>query len=325
MMNFDWDEDGFDDDQQNDFFGFENDTFNPDIFSDASSISSSVQTSQVNPQNYSSQQSNFDYSSFSSGITSVDSAPLMKNVKLPTYPMNLPRKRFGMSQSKSKFINHQQLPVMMPPPMFTAKIELSAMEKFQPRRTRRKIETWTSPTASAARTDQLFNDICLNTNATLNPVQLGFIPSYFWPNKDIPFVDLVYDFFQRKNHVNCRFFHKLFDALRVASVSEAYAELTGVQWVTDNVFKVNKGQFARLLGIKAIDGSLFHQQGNFPTHGFVELNIQQANMFCPGFDTNKIDFDDVRLLIHQPGIFTRTCNEAQLMTCSPMVRKNRSK
>lgn len=206
---------------------------------------------------------------------------------------------------------------------FFGKIELSAMDQFKPRTSHGKMPQWNSSTPQAARTDQLFNDICLNSAATLNPVTLGFIPSHFWPNKDFSFADIVFDFFQRKNNTNCRFLHKLYNALKISQISPTYSELTGVQWITPNVIKVSKGQFARLLGIKSIDGSLFHQQGNFPAHGFIELNRDQAKTFCPMADISSVDFDEVRLLIHQPGLFVSNCSEAQVRACSSLVAQRR--
>lgn len=192
---------------------------------------------------------------------------------------------------------------------FFEKLNLPAMDPFKPRSANRKVPQWISTSPIAARTDQIFHDICLNKHVTLNPVKLGFIPSGFWTNKEHSFSDLVYDFFQRKNSPNCRFLHKLYNALKISSVSDMYAELTGVQWVTSNVIKVSKGQFARLLGIKAVDGSLFHQQGNFPTHGFVELNRDQVQLLCPMLDISTIDFDEIRMVIHQLGLFTSNSNE----------------
>lgn len=206
---------------------------------------------------------------------------------------------------------------------FFGKIELSAMDQFKPRTSHGKVPQWNSSTPQAARTDQLFNDICLNSAATLNPVTLGFIPSHFWPNKDYSFADIVFDFFQRKNNTNCRFLHKLYNALKISQISPTYSELTGVQWITPNVIKVSKGQFARLLGIKSIDGSLFHQQGNFPAHQFIELNRDQAKNFCPMADLSTVDFDEVRLLIHQPGLFVSNCSEAQVRACSSLVAQRR--
>jgi hypothetical protein len=91
-----------------------------------------------------------------------------------------------------------------------------------------------------------------------------------------------------------------------------WAEMVGVIWELPFIIRVNKGQFARLLGLQAVDGSLFHQQGNFRTHGFLELNREQVRAYCPNIDLSQVDFDEVRLLIHQPGIFVKTCTEQQL-------------
>lgn len=283
--------------------GFDLD-FGEDIFSDESASQSSAQ-------------SHPDFWQPVSGTLSPIETPPTQPVTMPAIPFsgNLPRRRFGASVAKTRPLSRyqSQVPMPMKAPMLIAKIDLAAMEKFQARTRRRNVVPWTSATESAIRSDQLFNDLIRNPAATLNPARLGFIPSFFWPDRDIPFVDLVYDFFQRKNNVNCRFIHKLYDALRMATVSAVYAELAGVQWVSPNVIRVAKGQFARLLGIKSIDGSLFHQQGNFTTQGFVELNREQAAMYCPNFDVSQVDFDDVRLIIHQPGIFTSTATEQQLM------------
>jgi hypothetical protein len=187
------------------------------------------------------------------------------------------------------------------------------MEQFQRRPRGRPTEPWASATESAARSDQMFNEICGNASVALNPVSLGFIPVLFWPNKDVAFGDLVFDFFQRKSNVNSRFLHKLYNALRISTLSPVWAELVGVQWEARFVIRVNKGQFARLLGIKAVEGSLFHQQGNFTTHGFVELNAEHAQMYCPNLNLATVDFDNVRLMVHQPGIFVSTCTEQQLI------------
>jgi len=158
----------------------------------------------------------------------------------------------------------------------------------------------------------MFCDLCRNPSVTLNPVTLGFIPVLFWPSRDVAFGDLVFDFFRRKSNVNSRFLHKLYNALRISTLSAVWAEIVGVQWDAPYVIRVKKGQFARLLGIKAIEGSLFHQQGNFTTHGFIELNRDQAQMYCPNIDLSAVDFDDVRLMVHQPGIFVSTCTEQQV-------------
>ena len=333
-MNFNWDEDDIGDDINSNLFGFENDHYDPDIFSDDLMNSNPNDSNSANFSNTITSDSEREHShqicdSSPAQIHNIHNqfGPRMNSQQpYQTAPNGAYYNMLGHSQPSLRFRSRKkapQFPISLIP-MLSSKIDLS--EKFTTRKSNRKIDLWVSSTPSAARTDQLFNDILIKRNVTLNPLRMGFIPSYFWVDKEVPLVDLVYDFFQRKNHANCRFFHKLYNALRMGSISDIYAEIAGVQWITDTVFKVNKGQFARLLGIKAIEGSLFHQQGNFPTHGFVELNIQQAKILCPAYNLNLIDFDDVRLMIHQPGIFTRTCNEAQLMTCAPLsFRKNRPK
>lgn len=309
MFNFGTEggEDPFGENDPNQIFGFDLD-FSDEIFSDESGSAASLHSVGT---------------PVVSGVLSpVEQLVPRTQTGPPMFQGNLPQRRFGASRARTR-VTSPQAPIPACPPMMIGRIELSAMEKFCARPKKRKCETWISATDSAIRSDQMFNDLCANRATTLNPHQLGFIPSFFWPTKDIPFVDLVYDFFQRKNNANCRFLHKLYNALRMATVSPVYADMAGVVWVTPAVIKVNKGQFARLLGIKSIDGSLFHQQGNFTTHGFVELNREQAEMYCPHLDLTKIDFADIRLLVHQPGIFTSAVTEAQLMARTAIIPPRR--
>jgi hypothetical protein len=150
----------------------------------------------------------------------------------------------------------------------------------------------------------------------VSPSHLGFIPGSVWTDQQIRFSDLVREFFQRKNNVNSRFSHKLFNALRLSEANPVYAKLVGVSWLTDTILKVDKRAFARLLGVRSIDGSLFHQQGNFPSHGFVEIGAGDVKDMCPsGIDLSSIDFENVRLLYHADGIFHRGCTERDIERC----------
>jgi hypothetical protein len=196
-------------------------------------------------------------------------------------------------------------PLFPPALLFIGKLDLGAMAVFQPRSRHPPRDAATAPSPLG----QVFDDAAV----ALNPPILGFIPVHFWPNKEVRFLDLVYDFFQRKNNVNARFLHKLYNALRISTIAPAWAEIVGVRWESPVVIRVNKEQFAQLLGIKAINGSLFHKQGNFTTHGFVELNKEQAQTCCPNVDIEGIDFDNVRLLVHQPGMFVSDCGELHRM------------
>lgn len=102
-----------------------------------------------------------------------------------------------------------------------------------------------------------------------------------------------------------------------------YIEFLGVEWLTDKILKVDKKVFARLLGIRTIDGSLFHQQGNFPSHGFFELSSQNASLYLSESDLEGVDFDNIRLLIHQPRIFVRGCRESDIEHCRWISNRRR--
>jgi hypothetical protein len=145
---------------------------------------------------------------------------------------------------------------------------------------------------------------------------LGFIPATVWTDQQIRFSDLVREFFQRKNNVNSRFSHKLFNALKLSEANPAYAQLVGVSWLTDTILRVDKIAFARLIGVRSIEGSLFHQQGNFPSHGFLEIGAGDVRELCPpGVDLSSVDFENVRLIYHAEGIFRRGCTERDIEAC----------
>ncbi|EAY19247.1 hypothetical protein TVAG_214720 [Trichomonas vaginalis G3] len=163
--------------------------------------------------------------------------------------------------------------------------------------------------------DALFEEKCKDKNFVINPAKIGFIPSKFWPDKNFAFGDIVADFFQRKNNANCRFSHKLYNAIQISKNLPDLQIFTGVEWVGKYVLKVNKNRFARLLGIHSIDGSLFHQQGNFSTHGFIEVGGEEAKRLIGEAEFNAMNVEVVRLLMHQNGIFNRDTTEEELENC----------
>ncbi|OHT08135.1 hypothetical protein TRFO_23508 [Tritrichomonas foetus] len=149
----------------------------------------------------------------------------------------------------------------------------------------------------------------------INPMEVGFIPSSFWSNSLMTFGDIVSTFFQRKNNSKCRFPHKLYNALILSTLGprlgiENMFEIIGIKWFNDRILYINQKNFARLLGIKAVEGSLFHQQGNFPSHGFVEIDPSIVKILEPNFDFTKN-----RLLTHTDGIFVKGCTEGQIASC----------
>ena len=154
-----------------------------------------------------------------------------------------------------------------------------------------------------------------DSQLTVSPQALGFLPSNYWLNLDSTFGDLVTKFFQRKNNANCRFPHKLYNALSIVEQNPNMYNLLGVKWVTDKVFKVDKLLFGRVLGISSIDGGLFHQQGNFPSHGFCEVTGQELEQLKANYDLSDVDQDRVRLLHHPGNLFSKTSDEDSVNRC----------
>ena len=163
--------------------------------------------------------------------------------------------------------------------------------------------------------DERFLNVINDPTFTINPTEFGFIPQKFWPNQNFCFGDIVSDFFRRKNNQNCRFIHKLYNALQLTKHLPYLNFFFGVEWVSPKIIKVNKYQFAQLLGIYSIDGSLFHRQGNFVTHGFVELSIEEALEIDKNTDVSGVDLINVKLLTHKPEIFVKGVKEEDINEC----------
>lgn len=160
-----------------------------------------------------------------------------------------------------------------------------------------------------------FQALCDDVSVVFNPQKLGLIPKAAWSEGIVTFGEMVKGHFQRKNNVNTRFIYKLYNALKIAEFDQFYSVYVGVEWLHGNVLRVERNAFARLLGIKAIDGSLFHHQGNFPSHGFVELTMATVGKHCTAQEIEGVDYEDVRLLVHGQGLFTQLSTEDDARHC----------
>ena len=171
-------------------------------------------------------------------------------------------------------------------------------------------------------TEHLFEEAIKDPSLVFDPARLGVIPTQAWPEGEPTFGSLVTEFFQKRNSSNCRFIHKLFNALQIAKAAPNLCRVLGVEWIAHNILRVDKYAFARLLKIRTIDGSLFHQQGNFPSHGFVELNETQAREMLTQEDLADVDYESVRLLMHKDGLFNRESQARDVDDCKYVsVRK----
>lgn len=155
-----------------------------------------------------------------------------------------------------------------------------------------------------------FDDAFENMDLILDPYSIGFIPSDDWKNKRMTFHQIVINFFRKKNSSKCLFIYKLYNALRLSEINPEFTYICGVSWWNKTSIRVFPIIFAKLLGIKAIDGSLFHKQGNFTTHGFIEVEPTLVKKMIPNFD-----FTCERLLCHSNNLFVQGCNEKDLLCC----------
>lgn len=160
-----------------------------------------------------------------------------------------------------------------------------------------------------------------DSSTIINPSQIGLIPHDFWRKfTSCTFQQLVETYFHKRNSSPYRFTFKLYNALVLTEKYPSLLPLIGVTWQTNKVIKIFKTPFSRLIGTRVADNSLFHKQGNFPTHGFQELTSEEA--MAQNIDIRQIDFDEVRLLIHLDDKFYRHCGEKVINSCIWMRNYN---
>ncbi|OHT13233.1 hypothetical protein TRFO_16675 [Tritrichomonas foetus] len=157
-----------------------------------------------------------------------------------------------------------------------------------------------------------FEEACSDPNFTVAPLHAGFIPRNAWGNQPIAFGLLVATFFRKRNSMHCKFPFKLYNSLRLTLTCPAFFKYIGTRWITETVFIVDKIIFAKLLGVRSIDGSFFHQQGNFPSHGFEELQFIQAQKIAREQGIGDFDPTNIRFLRHASGRFNINSTEADI-------------
>ena len=104
--------------------------------------------------------------------------------------------------------------------------------------------------------------------------------------------DLKLLYFSRRNGAARQFDFKLYNALCITEKYPDAYEHVGAMWINDTIMKINSNVFAELLGIHAIQGGLFHKQGNFSRHGFVHVYKQNfrdlKNTLCSDVDDYNV-------------------------------------
>ena len=131
---------------------------------------------------------------------------------------------------------------------------------------------------------EAFDKAFCKSDEIFDTESIGFIPSDEWKGKQMTFHQIVIDFFRKKNSSKCLFIFKLYNALKLTEHNPEFIQICGISWYHKTCIRVIPAIFAKLLGIKAIDGSLFHKQGNFTTHGFVEVEPAIVRKMIPSFN-----------------------------------------
>lgn len=158
-----------------------------------------------------------------------------------------------------------------------------------------------------------------NQSLLISPQQLGFYPIQYWSSNTpykMTFGTVVKKFFQCRRNKNTIFIFKLYNLLLLSDKRPEFADIIGIKWVSNEIFKVNIQKFANVLGLKPVStlGALFHLQGNFPTHGFI--NVEYNELVKKGIlvQNNKYDYKEERYLKHSTGEFVRDLNPETLYT-----------
>lgn len=160
-----------------------------------------------------------------------------------------------------------------------------------------------------------FEKVCSDPTVVINPQNMQFIPETAWGNQWITFGCLVSSFFHKRNSMHCKFPIKLYNALKITQFRPDLLPYVGVEWITETVFRVHRDEFARLIGVRAIDGGLFHQQGNFPSHGFRELSFAESNEISTRYGLGRPDLSKVRFIRHSSPQFNRFSSQIDMEDC----------
>lgn len=135
--------------------------------------------------------------------------------------------------------------------------------------------------------------------------EIGFVPKSEWPPQLCTLWDLRQMYFTRRNGISRRFDFKLYNALCITKAFPNAYPYVGIMWIGQNIMKVHSQTFAHLLGIHAVQGGLFHKQGNFSRHGFIQVHKQSPESLALNIDMRDVDDYNVRLFTDQENRFSR--------------------
>lgn len=151
-----------------------------------------------------------------------------------------------------------------------------------------------------------FDEQLKDTSLKINPFLLGFEPQKYWVTMrhDHTFNQIV-NYFRSRLSKNTMFMYKLYNMLLLTTKVPQLKSIVGVFWINKFVFCVERDKIARMLGLSnnCVNGALFNMQGNFPTHGFIEVTSDNLKEF--GLTENSIKFQvDVFYYAHKDRTFS---------------------
>ncbi|OHT02325.1 hypothetical protein TRFO_07143 [Tritrichomonas foetus] len=131
-----------------------------------------------------------------------------------------------------------------------------------------------------------------------------------------PLEQIITEFFRKKAGRKLTFQFKLFNALSLTLFYPDLYPYFGVQWISPNIFKVNKQIWSNVVSVKAVNGSLFNRQGAFPTHGFEQLKLEEIKENVIPGSLEGVDDDNVRIFRHKGKLFHIQSSINDLLNCS---------
>ncbi|OHT11561.1 hypothetical protein TRFO_18916 [Tritrichomonas foetus] len=168
--------------------------------------------------------------------------------------------------------------------------------------------------------DMTFEEAYSNDTLYLMPTALKLLPEKYWESqpKTLTFKQLVDDYFKQTRNNNATFMLKLYNLLMITSNVPMLEKAIGIKWVSPRVIEVSRLGLVNIFKVResTVDGAMFHRQGNFSTHQFVEIgevNYKKYEFYeYPNIE--KIP-GDTKFFIHEPRVFThRIMTEHELRT-----------
>ena len=147
-----------------------------------------------------------------------------------------------------------------------------------------------------------------------DPKTMIFIPSKIFNRKSYTFSEICEEHFQGRSSKKLRFEYKLWNALQITKVYPSLYVFVGVMWLNDKVIKVHRHYFGNLLKLKRPTSALFNSQGSFPSHGFLELSVDELKREH-GIEAQPDDSSFCRYFYHPNGTFSSNSTEDEVLNC----------